>query len=166
VVPLALVEVTVAIALFVVVALGEAVVLLILLVSPLCHHVPLLYNSGRAIAPKVVVRVVREEPVLEAADDVLISDVGDGGVRIEQTPGVGPQGLIHLLLHLEQIVASTRSDHGSLEVVDESPFEVLPRVDGVCLEAFKLREGADSRATGKKRALVELDLLETSITTE
>jgi hypothetical protein len=39
VVPLAFVEVVVAIALFVIVALGETVVLLILLVSPLCHHV-------------------------------------------------------------------------------------------------------------------------------
>jgi hypothetical protein len=46
-------------------------------------------------------------------------------------------------------MASARSDHGSLEVVDEGPLEVLPQVDGVWLEAFKPREGADSRATGK-----------------
>jgi hypothetical protein len=39
VVPLALVQVVVAGALLVVVALGEAVVLLILLISPPCHHV-------------------------------------------------------------------------------------------------------------------------------
>jgi hypothetical protein len=39
VVPLALVEMVVAISLLVVVALGEAIVLLILLVSPSCHHV-------------------------------------------------------------------------------------------------------------------------------
>jgi hypothetical protein len=39
VVPLALVEVAVVVALLVVVALGEAVVLLVLLVSPPCHHV-------------------------------------------------------------------------------------------------------------------------------
>jgi hypothetical protein len=38
-------------------------------------------------------------------------------------------------------VASTRFVHGSLEVVDGGPFEVLPRVDGVWLEAFKPREG-------------------------
>jgi hypothetical protein len=36
---LAFVEVAIAVALFVVVALGEAVVFLILLVSPPCHHV-------------------------------------------------------------------------------------------------------------------------------
>jgi hypothetical protein len=39
VVPLALVEVAVAVALLIAVVLGEAVVLLILLVSPSCHHV-------------------------------------------------------------------------------------------------------------------------------
>jgi hypothetical protein len=36
---------------------------------------------------------------------------------------------------------STCSDHGSLEVVDESPLEVLPGVDGVWFEAFKPTEG-------------------------
>jgi hypothetical protein len=39
VVPLALVEVAVVVALLVTITLGEAVVLLILLVSPPCHHV-------------------------------------------------------------------------------------------------------------------------------
>jgi hypothetical protein len=39
VVPLALVEVAVAVALLVTIALGEAVVLLVLLVSPPCHYV-------------------------------------------------------------------------------------------------------------------------------
>jgi hypothetical protein len=97
---LALVKVAVAIVLLVVVALGEAVVLLVLLVSPPCHHVTQLHGSSRAIASEVILRVLREEPVLEAADKVLIGDVGDGGARLEETPGVGPQGLIHLLLHL------------------------------------------------------------------
>jgi hypothetical protein len=72
--------------------LGETVVLLVLLVSPPCHHV--------TIASEIVVRVLREEPVLEATDDILIVDVGDGGMHLEETLGVGPQGLIHLLLHL------------------------------------------------------------------
>jgi hypothetical protein len=43
-----------------------------------------------------------------------------------------------------------------LEVVNEGTFEVLPRVDGVWLEAFKPREGA----------LEELDPPETSIAME
>jgi hypothetical protein len=90
VVPLALVEVVVAIALLVVVALGEAVVLLVLLVSPPCHHVTQLYGSSQAIAPEVVVCVLQEEPVLKATDDVLIDDVGNGGAHLEETLGVGP----------------------------------------------------------------------------
>jgi hypothetical protein len=88
-----------------------------------------------------MVRVLQEEPVLEAADDVLVGDVGDGDAHLEETLGVGPQGLVNLLLHLGQIMASARSDHGSLEVVDEGPLEVLPEVDGVWLEAFKPSEG-------------------------
>jgi hypothetical protein len=41
------------------------------------------------------------------------------------------------LLHLGKIVARAHFDHGSLEVVDEGPLEVLLEVDGVWLEAFK-----------------------------
>jgi hypothetical protein len=141
VVPLAFVEVAVAIALLVVDALGEAVVFLILLVSPPCHHVMQLHGSSRTVAPEVVVRVLREEAVLEATDDVLIGDVGDGGVRLEEMPCVGPQGLVHILLHLGQVVASACPDHGSLKVVDEGLLEIIPRVNGVWLEAFKPREG-------------------------
>jgi hypothetical protein len=58
VVPLAFVEVAVAIALLVVVALGEAVILLVLLVSPPCHHVTQLHGSSRAIVSEVVVCVL------------------------------------------------------------------------------------------------------------
>jgi hypothetical protein len=32
------------------------------------------------------------------------------------------------------------SDHGSLEVVDEGPLEILPGVDGVWLEALESSE--------------------------
>jgi hypothetical protein len=100
VVPVALVEVAVAISLLVMVALGKAIVLLILLISPSCHHIMQLHDNSWAIASKVVVRVLREEAVMEVADDVLVCDVGDGGARLEETPGVGPEGLVHLLLHL------------------------------------------------------------------
>jgi hypothetical protein len=141
VVPLAFVEVAVAISLFVVIALGKAVVLLVLLVSPLCHHVTQLCGSSWAIEPEDVVRVLPEEPVLEATNDIFAGDVGEGGTHLEETPCVGPQHLVHLMLHLAQLVASARSDHGSLKVVDQSPLEVLPQVDEVRLEAFKPREG-------------------------
>jgi hypothetical protein len=100
VVPLALVKVAVAIALLVVVALGKALILLIILVNPPCYHVTQLHGSTWAIASEVMVCVLREEPILEAADDVFVGDVGDGGARLEETPGVRPYGLVHLLLHL------------------------------------------------------------------
>jgi hypothetical protein len=121
--------------------LGEAIIFLVLLVSPPCYHVTQLHGSSRAVAPEVVVHALREEAVLEATNDVLIGDVGDGGARLEEMPCVGPQGLVHLLLRLGQVVVSTRPNHGSLEVVDEGPLEVLQRFDGVWLEAFKPREG-------------------------
>jgi hypothetical protein len=63
-------------------------------------------------------------------------------------------------------VASACPDHGALEVVDEGPLEVLPRVDGAWLETFKPRKVCGSRATGNYRAFVELDPPETSIATE
>jgi hypothetical protein len=90
VIPLALGEVVVAIALLAVVVLGEAVGLHILLVSPPSHYVTKLHGGSQAIASEVVVRVIREEPILEAADDVLVGDVGDGGTRLEETLGIGP----------------------------------------------------------------------------
>jgi hypothetical protein len=58
VVLLAFVEVAIAVVLFVVDALGKAVVFLILLVSPPSHHVTQLHGSSQAVAPKVVVCVL------------------------------------------------------------------------------------------------------------
>jgi hypothetical protein len=133
--------VVVAVALLVVVALGKVIVLLVLMISPLCHHVAQFHGSSWAVVSEVVVRVLREDIVLEIADDVLIGNVGDGGSHLEETPGIGPQGLVQLLLDLGQIVVSTYSDHGSLEVVDEGPLKVLPGVNGVWFKAFKPSEG-------------------------
>jgi hypothetical protein len=82
--------VVVAVALLVIVALREMIILLILLVSPLYHHVVQLHSSRRAVGSEVVVGVLREEAVLEAVDDVLVRDVGDGGSHLEETSGVGP----------------------------------------------------------------------------
>jgi DNA polymerase/3'-5' exonuclease PolX len=66
-----------------------------------------------------VIGVLREKGVLKVVDDILISSVGDGGSHLEEAPGVGPQGLVHLLLNLGQVMTRTCSDHGSLEVVNE-----------------------------------------------
>jgi hypothetical protein len=90
VVPVAFVGVVVVVALLVVVALGEALVLLNLLVSPPCHHVTKLHDSSRAIAFEVVVSVLQEKTILEAKDDVHVSDLGDGGSHLEEALGVVP----------------------------------------------------------------------------
>jgi hypothetical protein len=99
VVPLAFVGAVIIVAL-VVVALGEALVLLVLLVGPSLHHVAELHDSLRAIVAEVVVDVLQAKAILEAADDILISDVGDGGTHLEEARGVGPQALVLLLLDL------------------------------------------------------------------
>jgi hypothetical protein len=90
---------------------------------------------------EVVEGVLREKAILEAADDMFIGDVGNGGSHLEEALGVGPQGLVQLLLNLGKIMTCTCSDHGSLEVVDEGPLEVLLGVDGVWLEASQPSEG-------------------------
>jgi hypothetical protein len=90
VVLLAFVGVVIVVALLVVVVLGKALVLLILLVGPPCHHVVEFHCSSRAVASEVMVGVLREKAVLEAADDVLVGDVGDGGLHLEEMLGVGP----------------------------------------------------------------------------
>jgi hypothetical protein len=64
VVSLAFVE-AVAIVALVIVALGEALVLLVLLVGPSLHHVTELHNSLGVDAAKVAVDVLRAEAVLE-----------------------------------------------------------------------------------------------------
>jgi hypothetical protein len=38
-------------------------------------------------------------------------------------------------------MTSTYADHGSLEVVDEGPIEVIPGVDGVWFKSFEQSEG-------------------------
>jgi hypothetical protein len=58
--------------------------------------------------------VLREESVLEAADDILVSDVGNGSAHLEEMLGVGPQDLVHVLLELGQIMVSACTNHGSL----------------------------------------------------
>jgi hypothetical protein len=69
VVPLAFVG-AVAATVLVVVALGEALVLLILLVGPSLHHVTKLHGSLGAVTFEVTVDVLHSEAVLEAVDGV------------------------------------------------------------------------------------------------
>jgi hypothetical protein len=99
VVPLAFVRAVSVVALLIV-ELGEALVLLILLVGPSLHHVLELHESLGAVVAEVMVDVLRAEAILEAMDDVLVGDVGDGGVHLKEAPGVGSQTPVLLLLDL------------------------------------------------------------------
>jgi hypothetical protein len=60
VVPLAFVRVVVVVALLVIFAIGEALILLILLVGTPCHHVMEFHGSSWAVASEVMVSVLRE----------------------------------------------------------------------------------------------------------
>jgi hypothetical protein len=110
--------------------------------------------------------VLREESIYEEAVDVLVGDLGDGGAHLEEMLGVGPQGLVHLLLDLGQIVASACCDHGSLKVVDECPLEVLIGVDGVWLEAFKPSERCGYQSYQEVECFGGVGSLETSMAKE
>jgi hypothetical protein len=59
---------------------------LVHLVGPLLHHVTELYDGRGAVATKVTVEVSLGEAILEAVDDILIGDVGDGGASVEEAP--------------------------------------------------------------------------------
>jgi hypothetical protein len=72
----------------IVVTLGEALILLILLVNPSLHHIMELHDSLGAVAPKVAVDVLRGEAVVEVVDDILIDDVGDVGAHVKEAPSV------------------------------------------------------------------------------
>jgi hypothetical protein len=57
---------------------------LVLLVGPSLHHVAELHDSLGVVAAEVTVDVLRTEAVLEAVDDILISDVANGGTHLEK----------------------------------------------------------------------------------
>jgi hypothetical protein len=149
VVPLAFVKVVVVISLLVMVALGKAVIFLIFLVSPPCCHVTQLHGRSWAIAPEVVVRVLREMAVLEATNDVLIGDVGDGGACLEETPCVG--------LRVSFISCFTWARLWQVPALIMDPWKLLTKArlrSSHELMEFVMRlsshvKGADSRATGK-----------------
>jgi hypothetical protein len=77
------------------------------------------------------------EAVVEAVDNVLFRDVGDGGPHIEEMAGVGSEEFIALLLALGEVVPGSCSRYRPLEVVDEDLLEAFPGVDGVVGETFQ-----------------------------
>ena len=63
---------------------------------------------------------------MEAVDDIVIRNVGDGGMCVEESLDVGPQGFAMLLFAQAQVVVSARPMFGALEVVDEELLQILP----------------------------------------
>ena len=70
---------------------------------------------------------------MEAINDVVVGDVGDGGAGVEESFEVRPHSFPALLLAQPEVVSSSWTMDGALKVVDEEHFQVLPGVDGVPL---------------------------------
>ena len=68
---------------------------------------------------------------MEAVDDVVVGDVGDGGAGVEESFEVRPQSFPALLLAQPEVVPSSWTMNRALKVVDEERLQVLPGVDGV-----------------------------------
>jgi hypothetical protein len=73
----------------VIVALREAIVLLLLLVYQSLHHVVEPRDRLGSIAAKVSKESLVSDAVEEAVDNILLEDVGDGGMCVEETASVG-----------------------------------------------------------------------------
>jgi hypothetical protein len=43
-----------------------------------------------------------KKTILEAANDVLVGDAGDGGSYLEEALGLGPQEIVHLLFKMDK----------------------------------------------------------------
>ena len=59
--------------------------LLLFLVGPLQHHVAKGHDRAGSIPFEVTIELLSGEAVVEAVDDVVIGDVGDGGARVEES---------------------------------------------------------------------------------
>ena len=59
--------------------------LLLFLVGPLQHHVVEGHNRSRSVSSEVAIELLSGKAVVEAVDDVVVDDVGDGGARVEES---------------------------------------------------------------------------------
>lgn len=67
----------------------------------------------------------------EGIDSFIGGDVGDGEPHVREALDVVTQRLILVVSDFLQVVLGAGLLAGSHEVVNESPFELGPRVDGV-----------------------------------
>jgi len=64
--------------------------------------------------------------VVEVVDDVLVSNVGDGGSCVQEALDIGSDSFTLLLFAHCKIVSSSYSMKRPQEVVDEDLLEILP----------------------------------------
>jgi hypothetical protein len=69
--------------------LCEAIALLLLLVRPNLHHITEPHDGLGSVAAKISKESLVSDAVVEAVDDVLLEDVGDGGACVEESARVG-----------------------------------------------------------------------------
>jgi hypothetical protein len=74
--------------------------LLLLLVCPSLHHVVEPYDGLGLIAANVCKESLVGDAIVEAVDNFLLRDVGDGGVCVEEAVSVGLQELVTFLFAL------------------------------------------------------------------
>jgi hypothetical protein len=70
-------------------ALREATTLLLLLVCPSLHHVAEPHDGLGSVATEISKESLIGDAVVEAVEDVLLGDVGDGSVCVEEAASVG-----------------------------------------------------------------------------
>jgi hypothetical protein len=78
----------------------EALTLLLLLIHPGLHHVVKSCDGLWEVTTEVSEESLVSDAVVVTVDDVLLEDVGDGGVRLEEAAGVGAHELVTFLLAL------------------------------------------------------------------
>ena len=63
----------------------EVVIFLLFIVSPCCHHVVKFCDSLGALPNEISEDKAAGQALVEAVDDVLFSNVGDGGTLLKET---------------------------------------------------------------------------------
>ena len=79
-----------------------------------------------------------EEPLGERGNGLAAADVGDGVPRLQEAPDEATQGLPEGLMKLFQVILGAWLLVGGHVVLDEDFLEVVPRSDGVLLQAKEL----------------------------
>ena len=78
----------------------EVVNFLLFIVSPCCHHITEFRDSLGALPAEIPKDEAVGQALVEAVDDVLVTDVDDGGALLKEMSHVVPQGFVPALFTL------------------------------------------------------------------